>query len=194
MIAYVSGIIAAKDADGVIIEAGGIGYEIALSTHALAALPPAGQAARVWTYLQVKEDGFFLFGFSDLAEKQLFCKLIEVSGVGAKTAIAALSTYTAAELASRLASGDVAAITRIPGIGKKTAQRMVLELQGVLEVQGADAPAAGFDDAHKDAVEALQQMGFTAPEIARALEGMPASGVSTSKLIRKALQSIGGAA
>lgn len=194
MIAYLSGIIAAKDAEGVVIEVGGVGYEVAMSTHALAALPAAGQAARIWTHLQVKEDAFSLFGFGDLAEKQLFCKLIEVSGVGAKTAIAALSTYTASELAANLAAGDVAAITRIPGIGKKTAQRMVLELQGILESQNAPAASANQDAEHADAVEALQQMGFTASEVARALEGMPASGVSTSELIRKALQSIGGAA
>lgn len=193
MIAYLSGVVAAKDGYGAIIETGGIGYELLMSAKALAALPAVGGTARVWTHLQVKEDGFTLFGFSDLRERQLFARLINVSGVGAKTAIAALSTFDAGSLAAVIAEGDVAALSRVPGIGKKTAQRMVLELQGILK---ADQPAAlplEQDTTLTLATEALQSMGFTADEVARALRGVSCEGKDASALVRAALRQMGGA-
>lgn len=194
VIAYVSGTVAAKDASGAIIEAGGIGYELAMSTKALSGLPAVGAAARVWTYLQVKDDGFALFGFADVREKQLFCRLINVSGVGAKTALAALSTFDAGSLAAVIAEGDVAALSRVPGIGKKTAQRMVLELQGILK---ADQPAAlplEQNTALTDAADALQAMGFTADEVARALKDVGTAGKTAGDIVRAALRNMGGTA
>ena len=106
MIAFIKGIVAYKDAESAIIEAGGIGYELAMSVHALATLPACGNPAQVWTYLHVKEDDVSLFGFSEPAERELFEKLIAVSGIGPKMAISALSTFKPADFVAHIAAGD----------------------------------------------------------------------------------------
>ena len=192
MLAYITGTIAYKDAESAIIEAGGIGYDISMSVHALAEMPEVGSPAHVWTHLQVKEDGWALFGFAAPAEKEIFLKLIGVSGIGPKIALAALSTFKAPELAAHIAAGDVSAISTIPGIGKKTAQRIVLELQGVLSTEGVTADAAGGEIAAelRDATAALESMGFSADEVTAALKGCTAG--DTSAMIRYALKNLGG--
>ena len=181
MIAYVKGIIARKDGYGVILEANGIGYEMSMSSKALGTLPAVGNTAQVWTYLHVKDDGMSLFGFCDASEKEMFVKLIGVSGIGPKMAISALSTFNPKELASAIAVGDVTRISSVPGIGKKTAQRVVLELQGILKSE-ADGFAAAEDStrggAMADASAPLESMGFTSPEIAPALKGCTSEDVS----------------
>lgn len=195
MIAYVKGIIAHKDGYGVILEANGIGYEMSMSSKALGTLPAVGNTAQVWTYLHVKDDGMSLFGFCDAAEKEMFVKLIGVSGIGPKMAISALSTFNPKELASAIASGDVTRISSVPGVGKKTAQRVVLELQGILKSE-ADQFSATEDSAKSgamaDASAALESMGFTSPEIAAALKGCTSEDVSA--IMRYALKQLGGRA
>ena len=195
MIAYVKGIIARKDGYGVILEANGIGYEMSMSSKALGTLPAVGNTAQVWTYLHVKDDGMSLFGFCDASEKEMFVKLIGVSGIGPKMAISALSTFNPKELASAIAAGDVTRISSVPGIGKKTAQRVVLELQGILKSE-ADGFAAAEDStrsgAMADASTALESMGFTSPEIAAALKGCTSEDVSA--IMRYALKQLGGRA
>ena len=195
MIAYVKGIIAHKDGYGVILEANGIGYEMSMSSKALGTLPAVGNTAQVWTYLHVKDDGISLFGFCDASEKEMFVKLIGVSGIGPKMAISALSTFNPRELASAIAAGDVTRISSVPGIGKKTAQRVVLELQGILKSE-ADGFAAVEDStrsgAMADASAALESMGFTSPEIAAALKGCTSEDVSA--IMRYALKQLGGRA
>lgn len=195
MIAYVKGIIARKDGYGVILEANGIGYEMSMSSKALGTLPAVGNTAQVWTYLHVKDDGMSLFGFCDAAEKEMFAKLIGVSGIGPKVAISALSTFNPKELASAIAAGDVTRISSVPGIGKKTAQRVVLELQGILKSEADQFGTAGESaksGAMADASAALESMGFTSPEIAAALKGCTSEDVSA--IMRYALKQLGGRA
>lgn len=195
MIAYVKGIIARKDGYGVILEANGIGYEMSMSSKALGTLPAVGNTAQVWTYLYVKDDGMSLFGFCDAAEKEMFAKLIGVSGIGPKMAISALSTFNPKELASAIAAGDVTRISSVPGIGKKTAQRVVLELQGILKSEADQFGTAGESaksGAMADASAALESMGFTSPEIAAALKGCTSEDVSA--IMRYALKQLGGRA
>lgn len=195
MIAYVKGIIARKDGYGVILEANGIGYEMSMSSKALGTLPAVGNTAQVWTYLHVKDDGMSLFGFCDAAEKEMFAKLIGVSGIGPKMAISALSTFNPKELASAIAAGDVTRISSVPGIGKKTAQRVVLELQGTLKSEADQFGTAGESaksGAMADASAALESMGFTSPEIAAALKGCTSEDVSA--IMRYALKQLGGRA
>lgn len=195
MIAYVKGIIARKDGYGVILEANGIGYEMSMSSKALGTLPAVGNTAQVWTYLHVKDDGMSLFGFCDAAEKEMFAKLIGVSGIGPKMAISALSTFNPKELASAIAAGDVTRISSVPGIGKKTAQRVVLELQGILKSEADQFGTAGEtakSGAMADASAALESMGFTSPEIAAALKGCTSEDVSA--IMRYALKQLGGRA
>lgn len=195
MIAYVKGIIAHKDGYGVILEANGIGYEMSMSSKALGTLPAVGNTAQVWTYLHIKDDGMSLFGFCDAAEKEMFVKLIGVSGIGPKMAISALSTFNPKELASAIAAGDVTRISSVPGVGKKTAQRVVLELQGILKSE-ADQFSVAEDSvksgAMADASAALESMGFTSPEIAAALKGCTSEDVSA--IMRYALKQLGGRA
>ena len=194
MLAYIKGVLAYKDAEHAIIEAGGIGYELSMSIHALAELPSVGNPAQVWTYLHVKEDGWSLYGFSDPLEKEMFTKLIGVSGIGPKMALSALSTFRPSELGAHIAAGDVTAISTISGIGKKTAQRVVLELQGVLSASEGVLGQSGGEIAAelRDASAALESMGFSAEEITAALKGCTSS--DTSGIIRYALKNLGGKA
>lgn len=194
MYAYIKGVVAYKDAERAVIEAGGIGYEISMSVHALTELPEPGRSAQVWTHLQVREDGWSLFGFASPGEKEMFIKLIGVSGIGPKMALSALSSFKAPELAAHITAGDITAISTIPGIGKKTAQRIVLELQGVLKTEESAIGAPGGETAAelRDATAALESMGFTGDEVAAALKGCTEG--DTSSMIRYALKNLGGRA
>ena len=194
MIAYLKGMVAGTDAGSLILDVGGVGYQLLMSSKALGAQPPSGSPAMVWVHLQVKDDGITLYGFKDLAEKTMFLRLVGVSGIGPKMAIAALSTYSAPELSQLIAEGDVTALSRVPGIGKKTAQRAVLELQGILrqdEQAAASAPAAG--SALADASTALQSMGFSADEVAAVFKGVDVAGKDAGALLRAGLKALGGA-
>ena len=194
MIAYLKGMVAGTDAGSIVLDVGGVGYQLLMSSKALGAQPPSGSPAMVWVHLQVKDDGITLYGFKDLAEKTMFLRLVGVSGIGPKMAIAALSTYSAPELSQLIAEGDVTALSRVPGIGKKTAQRAVLELQGILrqdEQVTASAPAAG--SALADASTALQSMGFSADEVAAVFKGVDVAGKDAGALLRAGLKALGGA-
>lgn len=194
MISYLRGEVASVDSYSLVLDVGGVGYELLMSTKALACLPPKGSSCLVPTYMHVKDDGITLFGFKDQPEKQMFTRLIGVSGIGPKMAVAALSTYCAAELAGFIADGDVAAVCRVPGIGKKTAQRCILELQGVLssDVSQQASLMDADNSAVADASQALQAMGFSAEEASSALKGLDASGLDASQLVRLALKGMGG--
>ncbi len=194
MLAYIKGIVAYKDAERAIIEAGGIGYDLCMSMHALAALPPIGNPAHVWTYLHIKEDAWSLFGFLEPSEKKMFIRLIGISGIGPKIAISALSTFKADELARCIAAGDIAAVGTISGVGKKTAQRVILELQGILASDSADftTDASGSGMHMRDASAALESMGFSPEEVTASLKGCTES--ETSDIIRYALKHMGGRA
>lgn len=195
MIAYLKGLIAAKDAYGIVMDVGGVGYSLLLSTNALAQLPMVGNPAQVFTYMQVKEDGIALFGFYDMAEKDMFTKLIGVSGIGPKMALSALSTFKPQELAAVIADGDIARVSTISGVGKKTAQRIVLELQGILKSEATlfNMPAEK-SGAMADAAQALESMGFSADEISAALQGFTNTGQDVSAIVRYALKNMGGKA
>ncbi len=176
MIAYLNGMLAGKGLDSIIVEVGGIGYRVSLSSRSIARLGNVGDRVRVITHLQVRDDGLTLYGFTHQEEKDLFMRLTAISSVGPKVALSVLSTYDPAEVASAIAAQDLAAIQRVPGIGKKMAQRIVLELkesfgdelQAVLSGQSKKAL-----NAKKGALEALLSMGFTSEESELALKGAP---------------------
>ena len=193
MIAFLDGTVAGKTLTGAYINVGGVGFEVGMPQSSLAKLPAAGERATVYTYLQVRDDGMALFGFLSLEEKALFEKLITVSGVGPKVALAALSSYSPDQLANLIAAQDVAAVQRIPGIGKKTASRIILELKGSLD-QGIGGLFAEDEQAVSKAMEgakeALLSMGFTTAEIELSLKGAP-EGASESALLQYALKKLG---
>ena len=193
MIAFLDGVVAGKTLASAYINVGGVGFEVGMSSTALGQLPAAGERVQVYTYLQVRDDGMSLYGFLSLEEKALFEKLITVSGVGPKVALAALSSYTPEQLATHIAAQDVAAVQRIPGIGKKTASRIIVELRGSLDQgigslfgEGAPAKSAAFDGAR----EALLSMGFTGTEVELALKGAPEDATETA-LLQYALKKLG---
>lgn len=185
------GAVVSKDGYGIVLEVGGIGYRLSMSSKALASVPAAPAEAMVWTHMQVKDDGISLYGFSSPEERDLFTQLIGVSGIGPKMAVAALSTFTPAELSGVIAAGDVTALSSVPGVGKKTAQRIVLELKGVLEsLPGAADAQAAASGVLSDASAALVGMGFTAQEATDALRGCAAEDASSA--VRYALRNLGG--
>lgn len=195
MIAFLHGSLAGRTPASALIDVGGVGFEVGMSSISLSSLPPVGDQVRVHTCLQVRDDGMSLFGFSTLEEKALFERLITVSGVGPKVALAALSCFTSAQLATAIADQDVAAVQRIPGVGKKTASRIILELKGSLD-QGvgglfADpSPVPAATGALDAAREALLSMGFSSAEADLALKEAPAEG-SDAVLLQYALKRLG---
>ncbi|OUO89706.1 Holliday junction branch migration protein RuvA [Gordonibacter sp. An230] len=196
MIAFLKGILAGKDAATAYVEVGGVGYAVGMSQAALSKLPEAGSPVEIHTRLQVREDALALYGFLSLEEKALFERLVGVSGVGPKVALAVLSSFEPAAFVAAVAAQDVAAVQRVPGVGKKTASRIILELKGSFD-QGL---AGLFDDASRAGVpaperlagarEALLSMGFTSAEADVALKGAPEGG-DEGVLLQYALKRLG---
>ncbi|PID79584.1 Holliday junction branch migration protein RuvA [bacterium DOLJORAL78_65_58] len=176
MIAYLEGIVAAGGTEAVITVGGGIGLDVQLSALAADRLPAVGQPVRLWTHLAVREDQWSLYGFLDAEERQMFRLLITVSGVGPKVAMGMLGKAPAGDIALALRAGDEKALVRLPGIGKKSAQRLVVELGQripesvlagtALEGGGAAAQAAG---GLSEALAVMQAMGLSAAAAETAL-------------------------
>lgn len=191
MIAFLTGRVAERGATSCVLEVGGFGLNLAMSTGSLAALPHEGDTVRVHTYLHVRDDELSLFGFSTVEEKRMFELLITVSGVGPKVALAALSAYSPTALVEAISSEDVAVVSSVPGVGKKTAQRIILELKEKVAAASGGGSAPAPDGAANDAREALLAMGFSPPETTAALKGAQ-RGASTDELVRHALRRLGG--
>ena len=189
MIGYLRGKVAYLSPEYVLLDVNGVGYEVVCSGAAFSRLSGVknGEEGEVYTYLQVKEDGVSLYGFADPKEKALFLRLTSVQGVGAKSAIGVLSTLRPEDLMQAIATADVKRLCTVKGLGKKTAERIVLELHGKISVDeildGSDsAPApksvkVARED--EDAVSALMGLGFTRQESARAVERAKESGAKT---------------
>jgi len=190
MIDHISGRLASKADGSCVVEVGGMGLRLAMATGAIGHLPAVGDEVRLYTYLHVREDGLSLFGFESPEEQDLFEKLITVSGVGPKVALAALSALSTAALVAAVVDGDDALIATVPGIGRKTAQRIIIELKDRL------GPAAGAlrpqrrAGARAEATDALASMGFSQPEIAAAVNGYEGPD-DAQALLRHALKRLG---
>lgn len=168
----------------VLIDAGGVGYQVSTTLRAFQGAAE-GTRAVLWIHTQVRDDAIVLFGFPDRDELDAFEKLIAVAGVGPRTALGVLSAMTAPELAEALASGDLARLQRSPGVGRKTAERILLELKDRL-----GAVAAARDDARADAESALVNLGYSQRDAARAVEAVwaDADGAEVGEVLRLALQ------
>ncbi len=196
MIGYLKGKILSLSQDTALIETGGVGYEVLCSASVMSDLMGKDEG-EVYTYLQVREDGISLFGFSSPAEKNMFLKLVSVSGVGPKMGIAVLSGMDINSLAVAIASSDVKKLSTVKGLGKKTAERIILELREKVTASEAPAPSKGgapvlpADDGEEDAVVALMSLGFTRAESSRAIERAKSAGASTiEEIIREALKTM----
>jgi holliday junction DNA helicase RuvA len=193
MIAFLTGKVAGKGASACLLDVHGVGFRLAMSTTSLAALPAEGDEVTVHTYLYVREDELSLYGFESLAERELFERLIGVSGVGPKVALAVLSSLAPDTLKGAIAREDVALLSSVPGVGKKTAQRMIIDLKDKLDLPDLGAGAAGVAGAGAaaEARDALLTMGFSAAEAALALRDAP-DGSSAEDAIKHALKRLGG--
>jgi holliday junction DNA helicase RuvA len=199
MIGRLKGVLVHKQPPWLVVDVGGVGYELEAPMSTFYDLPEAGREVALFTHYAQKEDSVSLYGFLREAERRLFRDLQKVSGIGARIALAVLSGVTVDEFARLVQAGDVAALTRIPGIGKKTAERMVVELRDrAAGLYGDGSAGAGGvvgasgavpHDPLSEAVVALQQLGYKPAEAARMARDAAAAGDDAAGIIRKALQS-----
>lgn len=195
MIGYLKGKLLNAEDGVVLLENGGVGYEITCSASVYAKLL-SSNGGEVYVYTSVKEDGVSLFGFDGIEEKKMFLKLISVSGVGPKMGISVLSEMSAKDLAVKIASGDVKGLSTVKGLGKKTAERIILELRDKVDgisVSASDSAVSipAFSSEEEDAVLALISLGFSRGESEKAVAAAKAEGISQlEKLISYALKNI----
>lgn len=187
MIAYLDGEVVEKSANRVVIGVGGVGYEVLVPTSVIASLPPVGKTTRVHTRMVVREDSSTLYGFAGTDQRDLFDLLTGVTGVGPKVALAFLSVLRPAAITRAIVNGDAAALTVVPGVGKKVAQRVVLDLAEKLGGE-SELPSEG---PMADVREALLSLGLSATEAAEAMRGIEADGRDADDLLREALQQVG---
>jgi len=192
MIGYLKGTVQLADLDAVIVVCGGVGYRVLLPVPDLARLSRVGSDAELFIHTHVREDAIVLYGFINRDGLALFERLLSVSGVGAKTALALLSGLDAESLVRSIAEGDEARLTKVPGVGKKTAQRIILELADKLAKQSLSSVVSGKAAGPVDDLRsALANLGYKAPQIERALQKLKPlveSGSDLATLVREALK------
>jgi len=199
MIAYLSGKILEKDANLMIVDVGGVGYEVTIPLSTFYELGEVGTDVQIRIHTVVREDTFALFGFKTLREKELFLHLISVSGIGPKSAITALSGMSADEIISAIRQNNLARLNSIPGVGKKTAERLVIELRDKIaklsglvaeEMKAEGIPQSSGDTIFDDALSALTNLGYQRNAAEKALKQAMQEGteMSVQKLLRRSLQ------
>ena len=195
MISRLSGILLEKQPPNLVIDVRGVGYEVEAPTSVFDTLPALGQAIVILTHMQVSQDHQTLYGFTSPAERILFRQLLKISGIGAKLALTILSGASGDELARYVADGDTASLTRLPGIGKKTAERIIIELRDKLEAMpvtlagvGAAGGAQG-GSAVREASNALRALGYKTSEVNHMVRNVAGVDMDAEQIIRKALQS-----
>ena len=188
MIGRLSGLLAEKNPPQLLVDVGGVGYEVDVPMSTFYNLPGAGERVSLLTHFVVREDAQVLYGFGTAAERAAFRQLIKISGVGARTALAVLSGLSVADLAHSVATQDEARLVRIPGIGKKTAERLLLELKGKLGAE-LPLPAHAATDAQGDILQALVALGYSDKEARAALKSLPKE-IGVSEGIKLALKAL----
>ncbi|MCI9584554.1 MAG: Holliday junction branch migration protein RuvA [Clostridium sp.] len=196
MISYIKGILADKGRDRIVVEAGSVGYGIYVPLSVLERLPPLGQEVQIHTYLQVREDDMSLYGFLARPDLEMFKRLIGVTGIGPKGALGILSALRPEELRLAILTGDAKAISRAPGVGAKTAQRLILDLKDKVKADealellpgapaGETAPSVS-GEAAKEAVDALVALGYTNLEAVKAVRSVEMTGDMDAEAVLKA--------
>ena len=199
MIAYLKGQLFAKQANSVIVETGGVGYEVIIPLSTFYELGEVGSEVELRIYTHVREDTLQLFGFKTERERELYLKLISVQGIGAKSGVAMLSGMSADEIVTAIRTDNVVRLTAIPGVGKKTAERLVIELRDKMQdlLSGAEKEAssagqagAALDETYEDALSALLNLGYNRANADKALKQTVQEGteMSVQKLLRRSLQ------
>ncbi len=175
-----------------LIDVGGVGYEVDISTGALAALPSVGAQVTLYTHTQVREDAQLLFGFQSKSERDLFRVLIRINGVGPKLALSVISSVDMGELANSVAQNDVSLLVKVPGIGRKTAARLLLDLKDRLADLAIEPATRNYADrtVTNEAQRALVSLGYKPTEAARVVDSVHTDTLSTEEIVRAALQRI----
>ena len=187
MIGRLSGLLAEKNPPQIVLDVNGVGYELDVPMSTFYNLPAGGERVTLLTHFAVREDGHYLYGFLSEGERFAFRQLLKISGIGARTALAVLSGLSVGDLAAAVAQQEIGRLIRVPGIGKKTAERLLLELKGKLaEITGVTLHAA-VDDAKQDILNALLALGYNEKEAASAMKQL-APDVGTADGIRQALK------
>ncbi|MBV8604112.1 MAG: Holliday junction branch migration protein RuvA [Pelomonas sp.] len=189
MIGRLTGTLAAKTPPQILVDVGGVGYEVDVPMSTFFNLPGLGERLTLLTHLSIREDAHVLFGFLTHEERQTFRELIKISGVGPKMALALLSGLSVAELAQAVSAQDAARLVKVPGIGKKTAERLLLELKGRFAPDLAAPAQAAGGAAHGDIVQALVALGYSEKEAGAALKALPPD-VGVSEGIKLALKKL----
>lgn len=193
MYAYIKGTLEEKAKDSIVLDVGGIGYRIYISDQAMSKLGELGEKVKVYTHYHVREDNISLYGFLSNEELKMFELLLQVSGIGAKTAIAMLSNITPSQFAIAIISNDIKTLTKIPGIGTKSAQRIVLELKDKLKTEDAiskdeEITVINNDENIQEAMQALQILGYSKTEISKIFDKVNVKGLSTEEIIKISLK------
>ena len=195
MIARLSGTLLEKNPPHIVIDVNGVGYEVEAPLGVFSELPENGKQVAILIHHHFSQDSQTLYGFASLGERELFRKLLKISGIGAKMALNILSGASGDELARYVSMGDVASLTRVPGIGKKTAERIIMELRDKLEdltLGGTGSAASGVapvsTDPATEASHALAALGYKPAEVSRMVSAVAESGMDAEEIIRKSLQ------
>jgi Holliday junction DNA helicase RuvA len=189
MIGRLSGILVQKNPPQVLVDAHGVGYEIDVPMSTFYDLPAAGERVTLLTHLVVREDAHLLYGFLRDTERDAFRQLIRISGVGPRTALSVLSGLSVDDLAQAVALQETGRLTRVPGIGKKTAERLLLELKGKLATPVAGSGPAAATETGNDVLRALLALGYSEKEAGAAVRALPA-GLGVSEGIKHALKAL----
>ena len=187
MIAYLRGPVTYRQPPELIVEAGGVGYRVLASMAAFDQLPQGDSEVVLPTLLVVRENAHTLFGFADEAERQRFGELMRISGVGAKTALAILSALPGATLRQHVEAGNMEGLTQVPGIGEKTARRLLVELRHMV-LKAEDAEAAVAATPQHEAQQGLVRLGWKSAEARRMIDAIETQGLEAEEIIRRALQ------
>lgn len=196
MFAYIKGSLEQKSNNYVVIDVGGIGYKIFMATKAIENLGEIGQVVKVHTHYYVREDNISLYGFNTNEELRMFELLLQVSGIGAKSAIAMLSEISPSSFALAVISDDISQLVKIPGIGKKTAARIVLELKDKLKTEESITKTEEVklsitnEEETSEAIAALQVLGYTKREIEKALENVDTKNLQLEEIIKQGLKNL----
>jgi Holliday junction DNA helicase RuvA len=193
MIASLNGKLEALGSDWAVINVGGIGFQVHMPTSTLSTLGTIGEEVRLHTHLHIREDNATLYGFASAEELQLFQTLIGVSGIGPKLALSILSAMAVDKLTMAIATGNTHLLTEVPGIGKKTAERLILELKDKIGARWVITPGAQLVQENTEVVAALTSLGYSVAEASRAVASLPSSSdLSLEEKLKLALQYFGG--